>query len=42
MTLFNVVTPQHTYCDKLKVVAKTAAKYAHQIQAIDIEIDNDH
>ena len=41
MVLFRKVAPQHTYCDWLKVVAKTVAKNAHQNQAIIIEIVKD-
>ena len=38
---FRMLTPQHTYCDKLKVVAKTVTKRTHQNQAINIGIVKD-
>ena len=41
MTLFRTVGAQHTYCDWLKVAAKTVAKHLHQNQAINIEILKD-
>ena len=41
MTLFNLFTPQYTYCDYLKVRAKIVSKLAQQNQEIDIEIVND-
>ena len=36
-----MVAPQHTYCDWLKVVAKTVAINLYQNQATNIEILKD-
>ena len=41
MTLYHLLTPQNTYCDYLKVVAKSFSKHAQQNQEIDIEIVSD-
>ena len=38
MTLFRMVTPQHTYHHWLKKVAKTVAKLSHLNQTTNIEI----
>ena len=38
MTLFNLFTPQYTYCDYLKVRAKIVSKHAQQNQETDIEL----
>ena len=41
MTLYHLLTPENTYCDYLKVVAKSVSKYTQQNQEIDIEIVSD-